>query len=403
MKRKVLLILLILIYTLTGCSVDKLDKDESKAPPIIARYPEVAKLNRDKIDAIPQYKTDGSYWQIDLRQYDLSNLDITDEYNNLKYADFDDATLWPKKLPKEFDPEKIMKNGKDPGLNLKKLHKKGITGKGVGIAIIDSALLVNHNEYKNRLRVYEEIHCLDENANMHGSAVASIAVGQTSGVAPQANLYYIAETPGVYQGEEFIMDYSYVAQSIDRILEINDTLPQNKKIRVIAIALGWSSKEKGYEEVIKAVERAKNNGIFVVTSSLAETYYGFNFMGLGRDINEDPNKFNSYRPGLFWNDLYYNNPDNFSNYLLVPMDSRSVASPTGVDDYVFYRRGGLSWSIPYIAGLYALSCQVKPDITPEEFLKAAVDTGEIITYGDDIKYELSKIVNPEKLIKAIKK
>lgn len=403
MKRKVFLILLILIYTLTGCSVDKLDKDESKAPPIIARYPEVAKFNRNKIDAIPQYKTDGSYWQIDLRQYDLSNLDITDEYNNLKYADFDDGTLWPKKLPKEFDPEKIMKNGKDPGLNLKKLHKKGITGKGVGIAIIDQALLVNHNEYKKRLRVYEEIHCLDENATMHGSAVASIAVGQTSGVAPQANLYYIAETHGVYQGEEFITDYSYVAQSIERIIEINNTLPKDEKIRVIAIALGWNSKDKGYEEVTKAVERAKNNGIFVVSSSLPETYYGFNFMGLGRDINEDPNKFNSYRPGLFWNDLYYNNPDNFSNYLLVPMDSRSVASPTGVDDYVFYRRGGLSWSIPYIAGLYALSCQVKPDITPEEFLKAAMDTGETITYGDTIKYELSKIVNPEKLIKAIKK
>ena len=27
-------------------------------------------------------------------------------------------------------------------------------------------------------------------------------------------------------------------------------------------------------------------------------------------------------------------------------------------------------TVPYVAGLYALACQVKPDITPDEFRKA---------------------------------
>ena len=44
------------------------------------------------------------------------------------------------------------------------------------------------------------------------------------------------------------------------------------------------------------------------------------------------------------------------------MDSRCTASPTGINDYVYYREGGMSWTVPYLAGLYALACQVNPDI-----------------------------------------
>ena len=51
-----------------------------------------------------------------------------------------------------------MEIGKNPGLNIRKLHKEGLTGKGIGIAIIDQNLLVDHSEYKDQLRMYEEIH-----------------------------------------------------------------------------------------------------------------------------------------------------------------------------------------------------------------------------------------------------
>lgn len=81
------------------------------------------------------------------------------------------------------------------------------------------------------------------------------------------------------------------------------------------------------------------------------------------------------------------------------MDSRCTASPTGADDYVFYREGGMSWSVPYVAGLYALACQVNPDITPEIFWTEALDTGDTISISDNQK--LGKIVNPIKLIERI--
>ena len=91
----------------------------------------------------------------------------------------------------------------------------------------------------DRLRLYEEIHCGDESAEMHGTAVASIAVGKTVGAAPGADLYYIAATFGTEDTDGFVIDHGHLARSIDRILEINRGLPEKRKIRVISTSIGW--------------------------------------------------------------------------------------------------------------------------------------------------------------------
>ncbi|HEY3474798.1 MAG TPA: hypothetical protein VGK56_09330 [Anaerolineales bacterium] len=70
--------------------------------------------------------------------------------------------------------------------------------------------------------------------------------------------------------------------------------------------------------------------------------------------------------------------------------TRTTASPTGTKDYVFYRQGGWSWSIPYLAGMYALETQVQPEITPEQFWDTALDTGKPIHIGHN-----GKIMNLE--------
>ena len=160
------------------------------------------------------------------------------------------------------------------------LHKKGITGKGVGLAILDQNLLTEHTEYKDRLRHYEEIHWPEGStrASMHGAAVASIAVGKTVGVAPEADLYYIAEWHGNFDPKNYVDDFTWLAKSIDRILEINGSLPEEGKIRVISISVGWPPNAKGYKEVMSAVKRARKDGIFIVSSSLKETF-GLNLGG----------------------------------------------------------------------------------------------------------------------------
>lgn len=407
MKKLLKGVVLLSIFALVGCTETQ-PVVETETKPSIARYPSTAyiKAIKGRAEALPKYNPDSNEnWQVDVRGTDLSSLDLNDKMSDLLHADFDSVTKWPDTLPEGFDPAKIMELGKDPGLNVRELHKQGITGKGVSVAIIDQPLLVDHKEYADRVKFYEEINIKrNAEAQMHGPAVASIAVGETVGVAPKAELYYIAETHGTFRKDGFDWDFTYLAQSIDRILEVNKSLPKNKKIRVISISVGWSPDQKGYKEVTESVGRAKKEGIFVVSSSLDETY-GIRFQGLGRDSLSDPNDYNAYKPGEFWARRYFDAPYKLGqDTLLIPMDSRCTASPTGKNDYVFYSSGGWSWSIPYIAGLYALACQANSSITPEIFWQKALDTSTTISIQNDGKtYKFGKIADPVKLIESIKK
>ena len=70
-------------------------------------------------------------------------------------------------------------------------------------------------------------------------------------------------------------------------------------------------------------------------------------------------------------------------------------------DYVFYRQGGLSWSTPYIAGLYALACQLDPDLTPEAFFKKALETSASGTIKHDGReFQLKRVIAPARLLKS---
>ena len=358
------------------------------------------------INEVPKYNPNltDKFWQVDLRSTNVSKLDMSNALSDLLYSDFDDKTIWPARLPAGFSPTRFMELGKNPGLGIRQLHKMGITGKGIGIAIIDHGLLVDHIEYKERLRSYEEIHCWDE-TSMHGSAVSSIAVGKTVGVAPDADLYYIACVFGEKKNGKFEYDFSYLAKAIKRILSINETLPKKNKIRVLSIAVGWGPKLKGYNEMVRVVEKVKREGILIVSASLNSCYENrFYFSGLGRDPMADPDDFTSYSPGIWWDNKEYLFRIAKPNLLLVPMDSRCTASPTGNNDYVFYRTGGLSWAIPYLAGVYALACQANTLMTPELFLLNALKTGEELKVSKDgQEYNIGKIVNPVKLIASLQK
>jgi len=375
---------------------------------IISRKTDSTVFRMGKLDSIPKYNGNSTMpFERDLINYDPSGLDLRNNLIELLHSDFDSKTNWPKSIPDGFNPDSIMELGKNPGLNVRKLHEVGITGKGVGIAIIDKALLVDHIEYRDQLRMYEEIHGLrNERASMHGPAVASIAVGRTVGVAPEADLYFISSGDGtIFNRIKDILfknrdiNPKWRVKSIYRVLEINRTLPLDKKIRVLSISSG--SYRRNF---LKAIDDAGKEGLFVISSSLSYPH-NLRFSGLGRDCLTDPDNILSYFPGSFWSNTFYKSPDNFKidSTLMVPMDSRCTASQSGKSSYAFYSMGGLSWSIPYIAGLYALACQVKPSVIPQEFWNKALETGDEIKIEKNNKvYKLGKIVNPVKLIESLK-
>ena len=380
---------------------------EPMSPVNIVRHPKPADFRGFNIHNRPPVYDPNSdeQWQVDLRSADLTKLDLSKSTADLLYANFDSKTQWPPadKMPDDFNWQQIMETGKDPGLGIQTLHEQGITGAGVAIAIIDQPLLIDHVEYKDRILMYEEINVMpDEQASMHGAAVTSIAVGKSTGVAPGAHVYYVGSWTGDWDPDtnEFTWNFTYYAQSVRRILEINKELPEGQKIRVITMQVGWNPNQAGYDEITAAVNEAKEAGILVVSSSLSETY-GWNFHGLGRSPLANPNDFWSYQPGLWWQEGFYQR-GLVSDTVLVPMDSRTTASPTGTEDYVFYRQGGWSWSIPYLGGMYALAAQVKPEITPEEFWKTALSTGKTIKIQHQEKeYEFGVILDPQMLIEAL--
>lgn len=372
--------------------------------PKIDRRPAAANGQRGKMAVLPHYDPNSqSAFQMDLRGRDLTGLNLQDRIEDLFHADFDDGTRWPARMPQGYDYRQVMELGKNPGLGVRELHEQGITGRGVGIAICDQPLLVDHQEYRDRLRLYEEINILPFlKAQMHGPAVASIAVGKTVGVAPEADLYYLAEMNGLSLAGKVFWDFEPLSRAVNRVLEINEQLPPGRKIRVISISVGWNPSQKGYKQISEAVNKAKAAGMLIICSSV-ENVHGFAFHGLGRSPLANPDDFTVYGPGSWWAGMF-DEGHATSNRLLVPMDARTTASPTGADEYVFYGDGGWSWSIPYIAGVYALAAQVDPNVTPDRFWALALRTGRTIDLNrDGRKCKFGPILDPAGLIAALQR
>lgn len=388
---KIAVSLLTLIIILTGCFNGNLEKGEDieiGIHKITNAHPEIY----DVLDSFPE-APDGSTSRIDLGGYDVSKLDLSDYEDLLYRIRFNTKTIWPHKLPGDFNPNKIIELGKDPGLHIRDLHAQGIDGSGVSIGIVDVTLFTGHNEYKNNLVHYEDIPKSDTEWHMHGAGVASLAVGKTTGVAPGAKLYFIEASWDDDKGEEGDMTYKYYAEGIHRLLDINKQLSENEKIKVISISAnpGPDLGVSNYEDYKKAVERAKKEGVFVIAVS-SDVDYGFRFGGLGREPLEDPNDINSY---------YAIDIDEWKDEgrIFFPMDARTFASYIGENEYSWFRYGGASWTVPYIAGLYAMALQVNPDTTPDLFWNTVEETADIKM--DPIYNKEILIANPINLISKL--
>lgn len=428
MKRTILVSILVIAMLLTACDSDNSKQNVSKEVKVngnnieksISRYPEyqdIEAMFRNKtLEELPTYNTEtlrGRY--IDVRSRDISHLNLKDRMEDLVQCQFDSKTKWPESLPQGFEPEKILSMNKTPGLNIKKLHEQGVTGENVGIGVVDYGLIINHEEYKDRLKFYDEVHYKTKQAHFHGPSIASILVGKNVGIAPGADLYLIGSENFDVEKNDMIANDSYFAESIYKLLEKNNTLPEARKIRVISISAAWSPVSRGYDEITKAVEEASKQGIFVVSANLFEQNPEFYFHGLDREMLDKPDDIESYTPypGELWLNMI-EHIDGFKDFylksyranekkktLLIPIASRTVATAGGDSDYAIFRLGGWSFGIPYISGLYALCCQIDPAITPEKFWDAAYNTGETQNIEMDGKKETAVMINPVKLIEFI--
>ncbi len=311
-----------------------------------------------------------------LADVSLVELNLTDQKDFLDSISFDSLTEWPpkEKLPKGFNPAELIENAKNPGLGVRSLHRKGIDGTGIGLAIIDQPLLLGHTEYTSKINRYDETGLGDLPPQMHGSPIASIAVGQNIGVAPGASLTYFAVPMWEQDNKPYI-------DSLKKIFELNRRLPEKEKIRVVSISTGGFSAQPHYEEWNDTLKKAEAQGILVVTCDQSLLDFGI----LSLKAGENPDEPQNYIPG------YYSSE---GDVLRVPGSNKTVASHRGIDVYTYDRQGGMSWGAPYIAGLAALAFQVNPEIEPKDIIQFLKETVN--------KTDSGPVVNPSGFIERVR-
>lgn len=307
--------------------------------------------------------------ELDVRSCDISSWDLRN-YTLDELADvltFDNNTTFPSrdKLPLGFTPLWLLRNSRNEGLHIDKLHRKGYDGQGVAVAVIDQNLLVNHREYDRNLIWYEEdSFWQNENASDHGTAIASLLVGRTLGIAPRAKLFHFAVAYKIKDGR---LDALPFADALEKIIELNSKVPSFAKIRAVSISRGFDEQDNGYEAFESAKNKLEKDGVAVFTTD--------DIFTLSRiHAADSPDLEQRYCRPAYWLD-----PEEYvgeyekaaqEGTLLVPTDYHTAASPTDIRDYAHYATGGLSWGVPYVVGLYALGVQADKTLTKEKFLLA---------------------------------
>lgn len=315
--------------------------------------------------------------------------DMEFEENEYDAADivtftFNEGTVLKGNEQKQKD---IMEAGKNPGLGIRAIHEKGITGKGVSVAIIDQNLLIHHPEFDGKIAEYYDTGCKTpaESGSMHGPAVTSILAGNTIGVAPDVGIYYAA-------APSWKADSEYYAKGLYWIIEENKKLPVENKIRVVSVSAAPSGNgtpfKKNQTMWDEAVLAAQKEGILVLdcrenekTGIISPAFYD----------TENPEDIMLCKGGF--PNSEYSIPE---GQIGVPASYRTVAEEyeEGTPSYQYTGSGGLSWGIPYAAGVLALGWQVNPDLDSDSILKLLLDTCQQTQDG-------SHIINPAAFLEAV--
>jgi hypothetical protein len=321
----------------------------------------------------------------DVRDRDLSKLRPAAVVAVISTLDFNKDTVWPdQNLPPGKRPEKLLEEAMNPGLGVRALHRQGITGKGVNVAIIDQGLYQDHPEFAGKIVAYYDSGCNSE-SSMHGPAVASLLVGANCGTAPDAKLYYAA-------APSWLKDSSYYAKAIDWIIEQNSKLPAGQKIRVVSVSAAPSGEgspfEKNQQMWDQACARAEAAGLLVLDCTRHHGIIGRCFFDAGN--REDPSQcLIGMHPG--------DKVDPMDDRVYAPSGPRTTAEQYQENrfTYQYNGRGGLSWTIPYVAGVLAMGWQVNPGLGPEQMKEILFNSAAKGQNG-------AKIIDPQRFIGMVR-
>ena len=187
---------------------------------------------------------------------------------------------------------------------------------------------------------------------MHGPAVLSLLAGETIGVAPDAEIYFL----GCDSGDGY--SQLHEADCLYRVIDLNETLPEGQKIRMVGFSDNIDPSEPYVEEFRAAAKACEEAGIMVwfCGENGAVTFLPWGSKNDPQNLMLD--QWGGGRPTLVY----------------VPSSGRTVACTFDPAQYVYYSTGGLSWTMPYTMGLYAIAVSIDPTLTQKELRNMIVDT-----------------------------
>ncbi len=308
----------------------------------------------------------------DVRSKDLRQVDLSTQPGLLETLTFNIDTYWPTAtmMPPGEDPWIMMEAARNPGLGVRGLHQRDITGAGINVGIIDQPIRLDHPEYEGKIAAYYDTGCGGETSSMHGPAVTSLLVGEYCGTAPGARVYYAA-------APSWLADAAYYADGLNWIIAQNETLPPGEKIRVVSVSAAPSGPGSPFdynnEQWDTACDAATAAGILVLDCTSHRGVIGSCWAdpNAPEDVTRCTPGFPGYEPWFYETDI------------LVPSSLRTTAEcyADGPISYIYWGDGGLSWSIPYCAGVLALGWQMEPSLSGECMLAKLFGAGYISPAG----------------------
>jgi subtilisin family serine protease len=226
---------------------------------------------------------------------------------------------------------------------------------------------------------------------MHGPAVASLLAGAHCGTAPGARLYFVATSDPGKGVQEHV-------SALDWILATNAHLPPAQKIRVVSISASPDGDrvkpDRSAGPWPAARARAEQAGVLVLDCSRASAFIGP--CALDPLAPEDPARCQPV--------LAQGRPDFFAGHLLAPVVPRTTAEQYFADAPGYQYCGnnrethlyhGVSWAVPYCAGVLALGWQLRPDLTPAQMRELLFLSAHVLPTGE-------KIINPPEFIRLVR-
>lgn len=305
--------------------------------------------------------TDGRKGRIWAHSSSIENIDFARDITILDKLKFTDKTFKNCNFPQNYDPQTVLEKGKNPGLNIDEIHKL-TTGKGVTAIVFDNPLTPHENIDDNVVSRYDTplskyLTC----AHQHGTSVTSVITQ----IVPDVKVHSLGSPcdPRVIPIEE--------PRMFQKALKLINSLPEQQKPKVINYSTYIQN-----ENSQAIINKIQESGCWVLSCDEFDKNFGY----LDK-INPagNPNDFENYQvaSGYSPDKLYVNSGD------------RTLASSLDTRGYRHDSQACLSWAVPVVSGLYTAAAELKPDITPEDFIKIAKKTA----YKKEItdKNELEKI------------